>query len=119
MQPTHRLIIEDSGETFVPRLSRAMTPWQRMRGLLGRDGLEPDEGLLIERCSSIHMFFMRFPIDVAYLDADWRVVKKVARLAPWRLSGCWRASHTLELPAGALDVARLPLGSHLLLREID
>ena len=101
----------------MPRLLRAVTPWERMRGLLGRDGLAPDEGLLIERCSSIHTFFMRFPIDVVYLDAGWRVVKKVTQLTPWRLSGFWGAGHALEVPAGALSAAELPLGYHLVLCE--
>ena len=96
---------------------RAVTPWERMRGLLGRAGLAPGEGLLIERCSSIHTCFMRFAIDVVYLDADWRVVKKVRRLAPWRFSGCRRAAHTLELAAGALEAGPLPLGCHLAWRE--
>jgi len=117
MQPTHTLAFEESGQTLVPMLCRAVTPWQRMRGLLGRDRLEPGEGLLIERCSSIHTCFMRFPIDVVYLDAGWRVKKKVAHLVPWRLSACLGASHTLELPAGALERAQVPTGCRLVLRE--
>jgi uncharacterized membrane protein (UPF0127 family) len=88
-----------------------------MRGLLGRDGLDADEGLLIERCSSIHTCFMHFDIDVVYLDADWRVVKKVFRLTPWRLSACWGAAHTVELPAGILESRPAPLGCHMELRE--
>ena len=110
-------MVRETGKTFVPRCYRAVTPWERMRGLLGREGLAPGEGLLIEHCSSIHMFFMRFAIDVVYLDAKWQVVKKVTELAPWRLSGCLRACHTLELPADALERVELPLGYHLDLRE--
>jgi len=117
LEATHKLIIRETGETFVSRCYRALTSWERMRGLLGCKGLEPGEGLLIEHCSSIHMFFMRFAIDVVYIDAKWQVVKKVNHLVPWRLSGCLRARHTLELPADALKRAELPLGCHLDLRE--
>src|ERR671922_1038887 len=56
----------------------------RLRGLLGRRGLAPGEGLLIRPASSIHTFFMRFPIDVAFLDRDGVVVKVVPNLSPWR-----------------------------------
>ena len=110
-------MVDETGEALARRVKRAVTPWERMRGLLGRNGLEPGEGLLIERCFSIHMFFMRFAIDVVFLDRDWRVVKKVADLAPWRMAWCWGAAHTLELAAGALGSVEVPLGCHVTLCE--
>ncbi len=73
-----------------------------MRGLLGRAGLEAGGGMRFDGTNSIHMLFMRFPIDVLYLDRDGRVVKLVHNLAPWRFSAAWRAKVTIELPAGAL-----------------
>jgi uncharacterized membrane protein (UPF0127 family) len=75
----------------------------RLRGLLGRDGLADGEGLHIVPCNSIHMFFMRFPIDVAFLDEDLRVVKTVHQIRPWRATRIYLDAHSaLELPAGAL-----------------
>ena len=85
----------------------------RIRGLLGRSGLDHDQGLLIPRTSSIHMFFMRFPIDAVFLDRDLRVRKIVADLAPWRAAWAPGARSVLELPAGAAGRAGIEVGSRL------
>ena len=78
----------DVAETFL----------ERARGLIGRRGLDSGRGLLIPRCSCIHTFFMRFPIDAAFLDGEGRVVKTVRRVRPWRafVWGGWRARKVLE-----------------------
>ncbi len=72
----------------------------RRKGLLGRAGLEPGGGLWIVPCESVHTFFMRFPIDLVYLDRKNRVRKVRHAVGPWRLSACLRAHSVLELPAG-------------------
>lgn len=82
----------------------AQNPWSRMVGLLGRKGLADGEGLLLRPCSSIHTLFMRFPIDVVYLDKDGNVLKVVPSLRPFRFSASLRRTHyTLELPVGTID----------------
>src|SRR5919112_3019900 len=73
----------------------------RMRGLLGRDGLEPGTGMLIDSAPSVHMFFMRFPIDVVFLDRDWRVVGVRHELRPWRVAAAPGAAAAPPLPGGA------------------
>jgi uncharacterized membrane protein (UPF0127 family) len=87
----------------------------RMRGLLGRDGLEPGSGMLIDSAPSVHMFFMRFPIDVVFLDRDWRVVGVRQGLRPWRVVGRRGAVAALELPAGAAAEAGIEEGDALAL----
>ena len=72
----------------------------RARGLIGRDGLERGGGMLIDRAGSVHMFFMRFPIDVVFLSRDRTVVGVRHGLRPWRYAGARRAVAALELPAG-------------------
>ena len=81
----------------------AETFFQRARGLIGRHGLAPHCGLLITRCNCIHTFFMRFPIDVVFLDRKGQVVKTVRNVRPWRLFvwGGWRAVSALELSASS------------------
>src|SRR6185437_5884127 len=69
-------------------LTLADTPQTRDRGLLGRDGLAPGEGLWIIPCQAIHMFFMRFSIDLIYIDRQKRVRKVKSNIAPWRISAC-------------------------------
>jgi uncharacterized protein len=112
-----RVVLERTGAViFLAEL--ADTPSSRRRGLLGRAGLEPDHGMLIRPCSSVHTWFMRFPIDVVFLDRDGIVLRIVARMGPWRLArgknGAWQ---TLELAAGAGAAAGLRCGDRLILDE--
>lgn len=90
----------------------------RMRGLLGREGLEPGTGMLIDAAPSVHMFFMRFPIDVVFLDRDRTVVRVRHRLAPWRVAGARHAVAALELPAGAAAEAGIQEGDVLVLEDV-
>ena len=84
-----------------------------MRGLLGRRGLEPGEGLLLRPAASVHTFFMRFAIDVVFLDREQRVLKVVERLGPWRTSGCRGARAVVELAAGEAARAGFRVGERL------
>ena len=90
----------------------------RARGLLGRDGLDPGGGMLIDRAGSVHMFFMRFPIDVVFLDRGRRVVGVRHGLRPWRMSGARRAVAALELPPGAAAAAGIQAGDVLALDDL-
>ena len=76
----------------------AETPWERMRGLIGRTGLPPGCGFLIPRCCVIHTLFMRFAIDATFLGRKGQVVKVVHNIRPGRLFvwGGWRATQVLE-----------------------
>jgi uncharacterized protein len=90
------------GTVVADRVRVARSLGDRSVGLLGRDGLALDEGLWIERSPSIHMFFMRFPIDAVFVAADGRVTKVVTNLKPWRVVWWARgARDCLELAAGA------------------
>ncbi len=86
----------------------------RMVGLLATDRLEDGEGLWIEPCTSIHTWFMRFPIDALFLDDGGRVVKLVRTMKPWRLTSiARRARGVLELPAGTLDRTGTSVGDEV------
>lgn len=82
-------------------LAVATSTLERMRGLLGRAALGPQEGMLLPRCGAIHTFGMAFAIDVVYLDRHNRVLKVTPALGPRRMDGHWRARSVLELAAGA------------------
>jgi len=90
-----------------------------MRGLLGRSGLEPGSGMLIDSAPSVHMFFMRFPIDVVFLDRDRKVVGVRHGLRPWRVAGARGAVAALELPAGAAAAAPVEEGHVLVLDDLE
>ena len=89
----------------------------RRRGLLGRDQIDNDEGMYIVPTQWIHMFGMRFAIDVAFLDGDGRVLHIHHHLKPNRLSRIvWRAEGALELAAGTLEVTGTTIGDFIELR---
>jgi uncharacterized protein len=93
-----------TGVLLGDEIVEARSLWRRVRGLLGRQGLASSEGLWIEPCSSIHMFFMRFAIDAVFTDRGGRVVRAVSRLEPWRVAVGGRGAHAvLELPAGTIE----------------
>lgn len=107
------------GCIVAPRVELADTAATRMRGLLGRDGLAPGEGLIIEPCNSIHTFFMRFSIDVAFLSTDGKIVRQISALPPWRLTWMYfRARKVLELSAGVLAASGTQQGDRLELRAV-
>lgn len=93
-------VVAGDGRVMCERCGVAETPAARMRGLLRRRELLPGEGLLLRPAPSIHTFFMRFPIDVVFLDWDLRVVRVDANVKPWRVRGCHGARAVIELRAG-------------------
>jgi uncharacterized protein len=95
----------------------AATAWSRSKGLLGRSGLDEQEGLWIQPTSSIHMWFMRFPIDVVWAAGDGRVLKLVEGIRPWRISFCRGAKVALELPVGAIARSGVQVGDHLVIER--
>jgi len=82
----------------------------RLRGLLGRTHLPDSEALIITRCNSIHMFFMRFPIDVVFIDKNDLVVGLLEKFPPNAISPIfWRSSTAIELPAGKIAISKTRL----------
>jgi uncharacterized membrane protein (UPF0127 family) len=82
------------------RCAVADRPLSRLRGLLGRRGLAPGEGLLLRPTPSIHTWFMRFAIDAVFLDAELEVLGISPELRPWRFAGRRRTRAVLELAGG-------------------
>ena len=86
----------------------------RTVGLLATPTLPTGEGLLIERTQSIHMFFMRYPIDVVFVDRQAKVIRTVTGLRPWRVIWWARgARDCLELPVGAVEASGTVRGDQL------
>jgi uncharacterized membrane protein (UPF0127 family) len=104
------------GSEVAAHVRRADRAWSRLVGLLGRRSLAEDEGLLLTPCTSIHTLFMRFPIDILYLNREHAVVKAVKDLRPFRASACLRGAHSiLELPTGAIEASGTQVGDRLAL----
>jgi uncharacterized protein len=103
------------GTIVCERCELAGSPFSRMRGLLGREGLESGEGLLLRPASSVHTWFMRFPIDAVFLNRDLVVLGIADGLEPWRAAGRRGARAVLELPAGESARRGLKVGDELVL----
>lgn len=101
------------------RMEVADSAATRNKGLLGRERLSPGEGLWIIPCEAVHTFWMRFPIDLVYLDRKKRIRKLVCDLRPWRLSGCLTAHSVLELPAGTIRNTQTQCGDTLVFSAAD
>jgi uncharacterized membrane protein (UPF0127 family) len=105
------------GSPVCERCLLAETPLTRLKGLLGRRELPGGEGLFLRPASSIHMLFMRFPIDAVWLDRDLNVLKVSPVVAPWRVAACKGAKGVVELPAGEAGRRGIRPGEQLFLRD--
>ena len=103
----------EHGGVACERCLVAVRPLTRMRGLLGRRSLPREEGILLRPASSVHTCFMRFPIDVLFLDRDLSVLRIAPRLDPWRMALRWRAASVLELAAGEAARRGIDVGDRL------
>jgi hypothetical protein len=110
-----RVLRKSDGSIVCARCTVADRPLIRMKGLLGRSSLDADEGMLFRPAGSIHMFFMRFPIDAVFCDRDLRVLDVERGLRPWKTAGRKGAKVVIELAEGA--AAGIAAGDVLVLDE--
>lgn len=90
-----------AGRVLAPRLLPAFDRESRNQGLLGRDGLQPDQALVLAPCSGVHTWFMRFPIDVIFVSRAGVVLKVRRAVRPWRLALRLGAFAVVEMAADA------------------
>lgn len=107
----YKLVIEN--KTKISHVYWANNPWLRLRGLLGRDKLTTDLGLLISPCNSVHTIGMKYSLDIIYLDKNDKVIKIRSNLAPWHFSACKGAYKVLELLAGNCKSKNIKQGDEL------
>ena len=98
------VVNQTTGEVLARRAAVAETMWTRFLGLQGQPRLPAGAGLVLLPCASIHMLFMRFPIDAVFATREGRVVRVGRRLRPWvSASFASSALYCVELPAGAAE----------------
>ena len=103
----------EDGRIVCERVIVADRAHRRMRGLLGRRYLREGEGMVLRPAWSIHTAFMRFPIDVVFLDADQIVIKIVPNLPSFKTASCRGAREVVELRAGECERRGLALGDRV------
>src|SRR5690242_19730665 len=116
-KPRTTTLSKADGTLVCERCVVASTPFARMKGLLGRESLDADEGILLRPAGSIHMFFMRFAIDAIFCTRDLEVIDVVRDLRPWKTAGRRGAKVVIEVAAGA--AAGVAAGDRLVLGTID
>lgn len=105
---------QSASTVLAARVDVAASFGSRVKGLIGRKNLPPGNGLWIRPCNSIHCFFMAFPIDVIYLDAENQIVGLDENMQPWRVGRPrLRAKSVLELPAGTVEKTNAQLGDEI------
>lgn len=94
----------ESGKILGNDIKEAKSFTDRTMGLMFKKEMDGYDGLLLSPCPSIHTFFMRFNIDVVFMDKSLSIVKIIRNMKPWRMSGMYfKAFYGLELPSGSLD----------------
>ena len=108
----------DRGSVLGETIEVADSAIRRVKGLLGRECLEDGQGLLFKQCASLHTFFMRFPIDVLFVDKSGKVLKVADGVKPFKLVAApLKAYYAIELPAGAVSRSKTRTGDRLSFRE--
>ena len=109
-----RVLNQTKGVELGDRIEWAGSSGSRRKGLLGRESLEPGEGLYLVPCQWIHMFGMKIPLDIVFLHRNGHILHVHHGLKPNRLSRLvWRADGVLELPAGTLQSTATEVGDHI------
>lgn len=96
-------LIQKNGEVICHKMVTAQNIFSRMMGLMFSAELPDCDGFLISPCNSIHTFFMRYSLDILFLDKNFKIVKAIYGLSPWRMTWIYlKSSHVLEMKAGTM-----------------
>lgn len=102
-----------NGRIVASDLIAAFDSKSRRTGLLKHDSMPAGAAMLIAPSNAVHTFFMRFPIDIAFVTREGRVVKACSHVQPWRIAAAWRAYGVIELAAGTLAACDTAVGDLL------
>ncbi len=106
-----KILNTSKASVIADNAKRADTFLSRLVGLLGQENLKPSQGLVINRSNSIHMFFMKFPIDAIFVNKENRVIGLVENIKPFQMSPVyWKASFVIEVAVGTIEASKTALG---------
>jgi uncharacterized membrane protein (UPF0127 family) len=115
-----QVLNDTKGSSLGQHVALARSFWRRGKGLMFRSNLPPGTGLVIDPCSSIHTFWMRFPIDVLYVDREGTVLRADRAMKPWRVGPLLvrHGRYVIELPAGTIEQSQTAQGDRVILEPI-
>ena len=115
-----RIINETRDQVVADRAQTARSYFHRMIGLMGKKSLDQGDGLIIDPCSSVHTHWMRFAIDVIYVNNDHAIVGIDHDLHPWHIGHFYRkVQYVVELPAGKAHETGTQVGDRLILEDLE
>ncbi|KXG74303.1 hypothetical protein AN618_23490 [Fervidicola ferrireducens] len=106
------IVVQETGEVIATEVLFARTFFQRLKGLMFKERMDDGCALILEPCNSVHTFFMRFPIDVAFVSKEGRVLEVIKGMKPFRITRIIKgARYVIETPGGTLKA--LNRGQHV------
>jgi uncharacterized protein len=109
-----RIINSTKDSILADKAVMADRAFSRARGLLGRKEFNKGEAMVLKPCNSVHTFFMRFAIDVVFVDKNNKVIGMLLCLKPFRITGiCWQSKQAIELPVGTILSSNTTKGDSL------
>ena len=118
MAQQYKVMNARTGAVLADDVAVAHDSQSRRKGWLGIESAPDGAGIWIAPCEAVHCFFMKFTIDVLFLDRDKRVIRCLPALRPWRIAVCVRASSVLELPEGKIESTGTRAGDQLVVEKI-
>lgn len=114
-----QLVNQTKTVVLVECVNEAFNSWTRMKGLLGKKEY-PNQALVIHPCQQVHTWFMRFPIDLIFIDPMQKVIAKEQNVKPWSLSKKRRdAVAVIEAEIGVFSDDKVTIGDVLTIEKVD
>ena len=115
-----RILNQSQNTVLAEEALWAQSYWARLRGFLGRPEPTAGQGLILDPCNSVHMWGMRYALDILFANQDDQVVDFEQGLQPWKLSRRVReATRVVELPVGTLQASHTAIGDQLSFRVVE
>ena len=109
----------DSKDVLFANARQARSFFERLRGLMFKDSIADNDALFFYNAPSIHTFFMRFPIDILFLDKHMKIIKVHPAVGPGKLSCCRGAFCTIECAAGLCESKNIKPGDVIKIKRIS
>lgn len=113
-----RVINQTKNTVLAEEAVVAASIFSRIIGLLGKSGLKKEEALILKPCNSVHTFFMRFSIDVLFIDKRYRIIRAISSLRPFHITSLYfKAALAIEMPAGIIQLSSTQEGDIVLISD--
>tara|TARA_B100000579_G_C22812420_1_gene845975 strand:+ start:686 stop:1141 length:456 start_codon:yes stop_codon:yes gene_type:complete len=105
--------IKDTNILLAENCYRPTKTWEKIRGLIGRPKLDASSAILLDESDCIHTFFMKYSVDILYLDREFKVIRTIRSMKPWRIAFCLEAFAILVLTSGSIHKKHLTISHQL------